>query len=96
MKYAVIDPEAGRELAEGIVERIGLEGTRLKARGRAGDGEPAKAERATSEVRSVADALREIARELVDGPTAVLGSLDELARSATAPCTGARVTRTRW
>ena len=79
VKYAVIEPEAGRELAEGIVERIGLEGTKLKARA-SGDGRQGerKKERAASEVRSAADALREIAREVVHGPTAVLGSLDEI------------------
>ncbi len=79
VKYAVIEPDAGRELAEGVVERIGLEGTKLKARA-SGDGEQGerKNERAASEVRSVADALREIARELVEGPTAVLGSLGEI------------------
>ncbi|MHC4253836.1 MAG: acetate/propionate family kinase [Planctomycetota bacterium] len=73
LKCAVIDPDVTAELAEGLVERIGLEGTRLKAS--AGE---RRSERACPEVADAADALGCLVRELVTGPTAVLGSLDQV------------------
>ena len=73
LKYAVIDTDATTELAEGLVERIGLEGTRLKAA--AGD---RKSECETPDVTNAAEALGTVARELVSGPTAIFASLDEI------------------
>ncbi|MHC5056740.1 MAG: acetate/propionate family kinase [Planctomycetota bacterium] len=74
VKYAVIDPAREDELAEGLVERIGSEGTHLKARAHDGRTE----ERDVPGVASAADALAEIAKALTEGPAACLGSLDEI------------------
>ncbi|MHC4249243.1 MAG: acetate/propionate family kinase [Planctomycetota bacterium] len=74
VKYAVIDPAQENELAEGLVERIGLEGTRLEAR--ADDGRTE--EREVPGVASAADALAEIAKALTDGPAACLSSMSEI------------------
>ncbi len=74
LKYAVVDSDAETELGEGLVERIGSEGTRLKAR--AGDGRTE--ERDVPGVASAGEALAEIAKSLTAGPAACLGSLDEI------------------
>jgi len=74
MKYAVIDPAGECEIGEGLVERIGSEGARLKAVARDGRTE----ERDIQDVASVGDALAEIAKTLTDGPAACLRSLGEI------------------
>ncbi|MFH2006930.1 MAG: acetate kinase [bacterium] len=79
VKYALVhhvDEGGSMTLAEGIVERIGGESTRLKGE-RYGDA-PAELKRAAPEVRSAEDALKVIAEVLTSGPTAVIGSLDEI------------------
>ncbi len=69
-----MDPAEGDEIAEGLVERIGLEGTRLKARARDGRTE----ERDVPGVTSTRLAMSEVAKALTDGPAACLSSLSEI------------------
>jgi len=76
VKYAVVESDSGEAVADGIVDRTNLGDTRMIAR--AGVGPGRRAERPAPELSFAGEALRAIARELVEGRTAVLESLDEI------------------
>lgn len=78
VKYSLMDTDNETTLADGIVERIGLPGTCLKARAPGGRPEESQVERALPEVTSTEAALKEIARALTEGPAAVVKSLEEI------------------
>lgn len=77
LKYALVtsDDDGGQGVrAEGLVERIGLEGTRLVAHRKGADA--AEERRGLDGVTGPEDALAVATGALTSGPTAVLASLD--------------------
>jgi len=74
VKYAVIETDGENTVSEGIVERIGLDGTRMK--GVAASGSEFEAE--APEVKDTRDAMQLIGRTLVDAGKGAVGSLGEI------------------
>ena len=74
VKYALIETDGEETVSEGVVERIGIDGTRIKGTAASGDGfeEPAAS---VSDTRTAVELVGEV---LVDDSKGADGSLDEI------------------